>query len=88
LKFWELLVDDHSSKSDLKGKLIELLDELKDLKNIVKFQRLGNAGDKLHLRRLVHHNILVQNLNLEGQQLYKETDRWRESVNPFTEESV
>ena len=59
-KFWALVVDDYSSycwsyflnkKSDLKGKLVDLIVELKDLKRTVKFLRLDDAGENFALEK-------------------------------------
>ena len=38
-------------KGDLKNKLIDLMDELKDLKKTVKFLRLDDAGENFALEK-------------------------------------
>jgi hypothetical protein len=91
-KFWELVVNDYSSycwsyflkrKGDLKNKLIDLMDELKDLKKTVKFLRLDDAGETFALEKPISNNILGCSLNLVGQ----EPSEMTESAKPFTEES-
>ena len=59
-KFWALVVDDYSGycwsyflnhKNDIKNKLINLVDDLKDLQKTVKFLRLDDAGENFALEK-------------------------------------
>jgi hypothetical protein len=66
-RFWALVVNDYFSycwsyflkrKGDLKNKLIDLMDELKDLKKNIKFLRLQDAGENLQWKKPVSNTIL------------------------------